>query len=196
MRLVLFDFDGTITRKDSLFEIARFSCPWFIFYCKLFLLLPIFLGVKTRIVQPQKAKEVFLRAYFGGQSEEDFARLCSRFCSEVVPVIVRPSAIVELKKYITAKSEVCIVSASPENWILPWAENYGIRVVATKLEFISGTFEGSILGKNCNGREKVRRIVEAYDLSKFDEIIAYGDSPGDKPMLELAHVTYFKPFRS
>ncbi len=49
-----------------------------------------------------------------------------------------------------------------------------------------------IQGKNCNGREKVKRIKNEYDIESFDKIYAYGDSNGDKPMLEMADIKYFR----
>ncbi|MCZ6166669.1 hypothetical protein O6B35_01880 [Campylobacter ureolyticus] len=50
------------------------------------------------------------------------------------------------------------------------------------------------MGKNCYAKEKVRRIKETFDLSKFDKIIAYGDSRGDKEMIEFADEGYYKFF--
>jgi len=41
----------------------------------------------------------------------------------------------------------------------------------------------------------VRRILAAYDLSQYDEVYAYGDTKGDKPMLGLATIAFYKPFR-
>jgi phosphoserine phosphatase len=55
---------------------------------------------------------------------------------------------------------------------------------------------GRIEGKNCHGEQKVIRIQEEYNLSDYQEIYAYGDSSGDKPMLGLATNSFYKPFRS
>jgi phosphatidylglycerophosphatase C len=48
--------------------------------------------------------------------------------------------------------------------------------------------------RNCYGEEKVRRIKTSYNLDEFDHIYAYGDSEGDKAMLDLAHERYYKHF--
>jgi HAD superfamily phosphoserine phosphatase-like hydrolase len=88
------------------------------------------------------------------------------------------------------------VSASAENWVKPWCDKYGIRCLSTKLEVNGGIITGKIRGRNCYGDEKACRIKETFDLSKFDLIIAYGDSSGDKEMLALAHERNYKPFRS
>jgi phosphoserine phosphatase len=47
---------------------------------------------------------------------------------------------------------------------------------------------------NCYGEEKVRRIRASYNLDEFNHIYAYGDSEGDKAMLDLAHEHDYKHF--
>jgi phosphatidylglycerophosphatase C len=56
----------------------------------------------------------------------------------------------------------------------------------------NGHISGRFLTKNCSGSEKVRRIEERYKLSDFNCVFAYGDSPGDKPMLAIADVRYYR----
>ena len=43
--------------------------------------------------------------------------------------------------------------------------------------------------------EKGNRVKEAYNLDDYDRIYAYGDSRGDKELLELADKSFYKPFR-
>jgi len=45
---------------------------------------------------------------------------------------------------------------------------------------------GKFLSKNCYGIEKANKVKEAYNLSDYDYIYAYGDTRGDKELLELA----------
>jgi len=47
---------------------------------------------------------------------------------------------------------------------------------------------------NCNGKEKVSRIKEAFNLADFETVYAYGDSSGDKEMLAIATHAHFRPF--
>ena len=50
------------------------------------------------------------------------------------------------------------------------------------------------MGNNCNGGEKVHRIKEAIQGKKFDKTIAFGDTSGDKEMLEWANESHFEFF--
>ena len=53
---------------------------------------------------------------------------------------------------------------------------------------------GETDGANCYGAEKVRRVREAYDTDAFERVIAYGDSRGDKEMLEFADEAHYRVF--
>jgi HAD superfamily phosphoserine phosphatase-like hydrolase len=91
--------------------------------------------------------------------------------------------------------QIVIVSASTEYWIKPWSEKMGLSLISTKLEIIENKLTGNFSGKNCHGEEKVKRIRDFYDLDKFENIYAYGDSDGDKQMLKIANKSFYKPFR-
>ena len=69
----------------------------------------------------------------------------------------------------------------------------------THLEVKDGKITGIIEGHNCYGEEKVNRIKEymqANDIERAEYYIyAYGDSQGDKQMMEYADESFYKPFR-
>lgn len=193
--LALFDFDGTITSRDTLLAFAEFYAGRFHFIAGMFILAPLLLGNKLKLISAQKAKEAFLSYFFRGVDNTKFNNECNVFTAEVLTQIIRPEALKSINDHLTNGTRVVIVSASPENWILPWANQYGIEVLATKLELWNDKLTGKIEGKNCNYEEKRVRIEEEIVLSDYDSIIAYGDSNGDKAMFSLAHQIYFKPFR-
>ena len=150
--------------------------------------------MKMGLISKQKGKEMFLQRFFKNYSEKQFEDLCEDFAINEIPNLIRAKAVEKIEQLCLNKKNLnIIVSASPENWISPWASKFGIEVIATKLEFRSGIIK--IAGENCNGQEKVRRIKEAIDLSKFEKIIAYGDSKGDFPMFSLSDEKHLKPFR-
>ena len=125
----------------------------------------------------------------------DFNRQCDNFSSDILPSLIGPKALTEIKKLQDAGAEVVIVSASPENWLGAWCASMRVKLIATRLESPDNRISGKIAGKNCHGQEKVRRIKTSFDLSVFTSIYCYGDTPGDKPMLSLAHHPFYKPFR-
>jgi phosphoserine phosphatase len=63
------------------------------------------------------------------------------------------------------------------------------------VEVKEGRLTGRFLTKNCFGKQKVVRLQELYPDRKEMVLTAYGDSRGDKEMLDYANEGYYKPFR-
>jgi len=193
--LALFDFDGTITNKDSLLEIAKFSRGQLAYLLGMLRLSPGLLAMRLGLIGNQPAKESFLTLFFGGSPLVEFNDTCRAFVSTRIPSLIRPGAIERILWHQNLGHRVCIVTASPVNWVEPWCSSLGLECIGTVLEIVDGRISGRIDGINCHGEEKVHRIRRQIDLNSFKDIYAYGDSSGDKPMLSLAHHPAYKPFR-
>jgi len=194
-KIAFFDFDGTITTKDTLFEVIKHQKGKVKFYTGLLINTPYLIGLKIKLITNQHAKEKILEYFFKGMELSPFQKACDDFATGFLPSIVRPGASAEIQKLKDLGFEVVVVSASAENWIKAWADKIGVQLIGSRLETINEKITGKIAGMNCNGAEKVVRISSAYDLSHYDEIYAFGDTSGDKPMLALATKSYYKPFR-
>jgi len=193
-RIAFFDFDGTITTRDTLLEFIKYSHGKRGFYWGFFINSPYLFAYKLKIISNQRAKEKILSHFFKGMKIEKFQDICDAFAKEIIPGLVRPRALEEINKLKSDGTTIIVVSASPHYWISGWINQLQLQLIATQLEVEDGKLSGNISGKNCYGEEKVRRIKALYNLESFDEIIAYGDSSGDKPMLQLG-TSYYKPFR-
>jgi phosphatidylglycerophosphatase C len=195
-QLVLLDFDGTITMRDTLAEfMIHYHGKWK-YYLGLGILLPIIFLYLTRLIENWKAKQYFLSWFLRGTGSEEFRQKCASFARFVVPSLVRPGVLDEIEWHKNNGATIAVVSASAQDWVKPWCDKYNLICLATRLEVKDNKITGKILGKNCHGSEKVCRIKEAFKLEEFHEIIAYGDSAGDKEMLALAHEKHYKPFRT
>jgi phosphatidylglycerophosphatase C len=192
--LVLFDFDGTITRADTLFSFTKHAVPTSKYLVGLFVLSPILLLHKLGFISAPRTKEIFLSWYFNGLPLSEFNSHGEKF-STIIDQITRPKAATQINDHKRAGHRIVVVSASAENWIKPWASKHGLELLATKLQVVGGRITGKIDGENCNLEEKVSRIKAHLNLSDYDEIIVYGDSKGDRPMMTLGTRTIYKPFR-
>jgi HAD superfamily hydrolase (TIGR01490 family) len=192
--IAFFDFDGTVTQKDTLLEFIKFNKGTFRFYLGFVVNLPYLLAYKLKLISNQSAKEKILRFFFNGTPVETFQEYCAAFLKDVLPNLIRPKALEEIKRLRENNITVVIVSASPENWIEGWTKKNQLELIASRLEIRGNKVTGKILGKNCHGNEKVNRIKELYNLSEYCIVAAYGDTHGDKPMLGLAEKAYYKPF--
>lgn len=193
--LVLFDFDGTITTKDTLIEFVRFYRGHRKYFESMVMLSPILGLYALKIIPNWKAKQYFLSRHFRGENIEEFNSRCLEFSTKVLPSLIRPKALTAIKSYREQNVTMAVVSASAENWVKPFCEQYGLLCLATRLEVRNQLITGKLLGRNCYGDEKVCRIKEQFDLSSFDRIVAYGDSSGDREMLQLANEAHYRPWR-
>jgi phosphatidylglycerophosphatase C len=193
--IAFFDFDGTITTKDTLLEFIRFCKGSLHFYGGFLINTPYLLAYKSRIISNQSAKEKILQYFFRNMPVEMFESYCQQFTQRRLPVLIRPKAVEEIRRLKEDGYVVVVVSASPENWIREWAIAMQVELIASRLEVKEGRITGRIIGKNCHGEEKVRRIMQEYVITDYTTIHAYGDTSGDKPMLGLATNSFFKPFR-
>lgn len=194
-RLVLFDFDGTITTRDTLAEIMIHYRGKLKYQSGLIALSPIMVLYLLKLIPNWKAKQYMLSWFLKGEDVTEFNDRCRAFTNKVLPGLIRPGASKMLNHYKSTGATVAVVTASAENWVKPWCDQNQLICLATKLEIKANKITGKIQGKNCHGPEKVFRINEKFLVSEFDEIIAYGDSTGDKEMLNLAHQQFYKPFR-
>jgi len=194
-RIAFLDFDGTITTKDTLLEFIKFSKGKFRFYLGFLLQSPWLFAFKTGIISNQAAKERVLRWFFRNTPTIRFEEYCREFTMQALPALIRPKAVREIGRLQQEGFTVVIVSASPENWIRPWADQVQAQLIATRLVTTANTLTGRILGRNCYGEEKVNRIREQFTLPEYTEIYAYGDSSGDRQMLKIANISFYQPFR-
>ncbi len=191
-RLVLFDFDGTLTRTDTFFEFIRFHHGTARFIAGFIFLSPVLALFKVGLIKNGHAKQIVLRHFFSNTPAESFNRSCTAFATEIIPGLIRPAAQLALREETRKKSILVVVSASPENWVKPWCDLQQIQCIGTQLEVVDSKITGNIKGQNCFGQEKVNRIKEKFSLADFSMVAAYGDSSGDKQMLELAQEKHWR----
>jgi HAD superfamily hydrolase (TIGR01490 family) len=190
--IVAFDFDGTITTKDTLWEFIKKTHHPLKIAVNLIFMSPLLALYKTGLLNNGKAKQALFSGFYKNWPIEKFNDFGVSFKS-TIDDCVRPEVYRTLKKHVTKGHKVIIVSASIENWILPWAEKEGVEtVIATRIEVgTQGKLTGRFMSPNCYGEEKVRRILEMFPERNSYTLIVYGDSKGDMAMLRLADKCYY-----
>lgn len=193
--IVFLDFDGTITKKDSLIKFIRFVVGDVKTVLGMIFLSPMLIIYKLKLIPNHKAKQWMFSYFFKGMDEQQFLKVAEEYSLKHIETILRPKAKERIAWHKDLGHKVIIVSASIECWIRPWCDQNDLDLIATRVEIKDGLMTGKFLTKNCYGIEKVNRVKEAYNLDDYDRIYAYGDSRGDKELLELADKSFYKPFR-
>ena len=192
--LALFDFDGTITRKDTFIEVIRYKVGTPKLAMGMLALSPVLVLYKLKLIRNWRAKEIMFGFFFRNTPADVFKKLGEDFAKEKLPDLIRPSALEKIKSHQAAGHDIFIVSASAPDWIKPWSDSFGIKVIGTSWEIKDGVITGKIQGKNCYGPEKKTRILERVVTSDYDTISVYGDTSGDKEMLTLATHKFYRFF--
>lgn len=195
MRIAVFDFDGTLTSKDTFLEFIKFSRGIGRLLIGLIWLSPVILSYKMGIMNNGKAKERVFRYFFKGMALGDFNKICGGF-SDGIDKIIQTDALKALRSHQESGDIVIIISASVENWIEPWASMNGVsNVIATKIDIDDNSrLTGKFLTNNCYGQEKVNRLMSAYPERSKYILTVYGDSKGDLHLMEIADERFFRKF--
>lgn len=196
-KLYVFDFDGTLTKRDTLIEFIRFvhgNKATLIGFLKN---LHVLLLMKIGIIGGGKAKRMIFTYFFGGMSEELFDTHCLRF-ADAKKGLLRPKAMRKLDSLVVAGHQVVVITSSITRWVQPFFATYiqpNFKVIGTEPAIENGRLTGRFANKNCTGIEKVRRIEELYPERDEYFVVAYGDSKGDIEMLDYSDEGHYKPFR-
>ncbi|HEY9551394.1 MAG TPA: HAD family hydrolase [Prevotella sp.] len=198
-----FDFDGTLTTKDTLIEFIRYACGTRVLLLGLLRHSLLLVAMKLHLYANYKAKQRVFAHFFAGMPLVRFNELCRAFARQGGGLL-RPAAVQTVQKALQSGAEVLIVSASIDNWVRAFLPYFGadgtdtarISVLGTQVETNEqGLLTGHFASNNCYGAEKVRRITaHCGDRSSY-KLTAYGDSRGDKEMLMYADQAFFRPFR-
>ena len=191
-KVYAFDFDGTLTTRDTLLEFIRYACGTKAFVLGFLRHAHLLVLMKLKLYPNWKAKQQVFSYFFKGMSLETFNALCQHFAANNRQLL-RPKGIQTIEQAKAEGADVVIVSASIDNWVQPFFPQ--VTVLGTQIEVKEGCLTGCFLTKNCYGREKVNRILALYSDCSDYYLIAYGDSRGDKELLAIADESHYKPFR-
>lgn len=192
--VVAFDFDGTLTIRDSFMAFLRFRSSPLAYAAGLIRLAPAslaYLVTRDRGALKQAAVRVFLK----GLPREELDRAAEDFASQWVTRLLRPDAARAWLDWKTRGAVMAIVTASPEPIVAPFAERLGADVlIGTRLTLDDdGRVSGAFSTENCRAQAKVDRLRARFgpDLRLA---AAYGDTSGDREMIALAEHQGYRVF--
>jgi HAD superfamily hydrolase (TIGR01490 family) len=192
----VFDFDGTLTTRDSLFSFLRFYSGWPTFALKVVRLSPLLLGYAMRLIRNDTAKEMTLTAFLRGAPMSDVKIAGAEFSAKALPRLLRQAALRRLEWHRNQGHRCILLSASLELYLRSWAKTVGFDdVIGSILEVSSeGIVTGRLVGGNCRGEEKVRRLAHLLGQPGHFVLYSYGDSSGDRPLLAISDHPFYRRF--
>jgi phosphatidylglycerophosphatase C len=192
--VIAFDVDGTLTWTDSFMLFLRFFAGRQRFFLDMLALLPDFALYTVKLIDRDTTKTRLLRKFLAGVPFDTYQARARAFAAVIYPLIARPDAVQRLRTHLGVKDEVAFVSASLDQYLIPWAQSLGVRtVLATRLEVVQGRLSGQMVGRNCRAEEKVARLHDRFGDAPI--VAAYGDSAGDTAMLKAAGQGHYRLFQ-
>lgn len=194
--VAVFDFDNTITWRDSLAPFLIYLVGFLKTYYNLFLLMPCFIGFLFKMIPRQTTKETILSRFCQGMSIHVLRQKGKEYADHLLDELINPQAIRRLRWHQKQGHCCILVSASIDIYLIPWAKRYGFNhVLASNLEVTQdGSITGKLAGPNCWGPEKRKRLIKLLGPEKNYELYVYGDSRGDQELLEIADYPYYQKY--
>jgi phosphatidylglycerophosphatase C len=189
-----FDFDGTLTRRDTLLPFLRYLLgdAWLVRHA--LVLSPTLLGYGLGLINNGVAKERVLIRCLAGMEMDALRQQGKRFAEQVLPGLLRQEALRRFAWHRQQGHRCVAISASLELYVRPWAQSAGFDdVIATQLEVRQdGRVSGKLAGVNCYGHEKILRLEALLGPRSGYSLYAYGDSRGDRELLSSADYAYYR----
>ena len=191
-RVAAFDFDGTLTRRDTLLPFLVRACGAAAVARAAARVSPVAvrgrLGLLEAAIHHRDAtKEAVLRDLLGGRPAAWLAEQGRSF-AVTLPDRIRPVMVDQVAWHRKQGHELVIVSASLRAYLEPFAAAHGFdHVIAVEMAATdTGILTGDLLGPNVRGPEKEVRLRAWLGADEPGLLWAYGNSSGDREMLAMA----------
>ena len=189
INLALFDFDGTLCKKDSF--------TGFIFYAlskrhivkQGLKILPWIQAYYLNIYPANSMRPKLYRAMFSGADTSEIQQLAKEYAQHLMSQL-DPQLYQQLLDHQEQGDDVVLVSASIDIYLQLICDLLNIDLICTGTEIINHQFTGNYSTPDCSSEQKKYRISERYNINKYQKIYAYGNSEEDLDMLSLADFKY------
>jgi phosphatidylglycerophosphatase C len=159
-RLVFFDLDGTITRRDTLpaYVIGLLKRrPWQ--FARVLLFMPAAVAFFLGRLDRGALKARLLQATLGGHTRAELATWTAQFVAHLLARGMRADAVRAIETHRGRGDVLALLSASPDVYVPEIAAQLRFNeVLCTGLSWTNDRLDGGLIGPNRRGEEKTRCI--------------------------------------
>jgi len=188
MPIAIFDLDGTITHRDTLFPLVvrhlAWPRPW-----RLLRLLKVIPATVRFVFDHDRAalKESLLRATLRGTPRAELHAASVAFVTDTIAKRCFADALATIRRHHGAGHYLVLMSASVDFYVPEFGRQLGFdQVISTGVAWNGDLFDGTLTTPNRRGEEKAIRLRELVAERKDGETFAYGNSDSDLPHLRIA----------
>ena len=192
-KVVIFDFDKTLTTRDT-FKIW-IACVFYFFPHRVILCLNIILLMKI-YKEPEKLqllKNKLFSKLISNLHINQIDKISDRFRKRTVKFL-RFNLLEAIKEHIDKNHIVYVVTASSELAISKLLEEHRVQVVGAQFEEKNNRLTGRLVRDGCYGKFKVSEFflrIKGTQNIDFEIIESWSDSISDWPIMRLAKNRYW-----
>ena len=202
--IAAFDFDGTLTKRDTFMPFLARGLGWPRFLLAFVLCSPWLAAFVLRLIPNHVAKQKLMLATLKNRTTAEMDDWTNRWLANDFPGQLQSWTMARLAEHQQAGHCCVMVSASPDSYLKRVAKQLGFdALLCTEMAVVDGQLTGLMKTPNCHGEQKVLRLkawmAERFGADSDTQVMyAYGDTSGDKPMLRLAAHAFYrgKPWKS
>lgn len=194
--LAAFDFDGTISRRDTLLpflaQVAgrrRFAAVWARIGAT---------GARGRVPLSDRdaVKEEMIRLLLAGRSGDELRSHGERYARDLLSDALRPMVVDRVHRHRDRGDTTVIVSASLVYYLQPLARELGMDgAIGVEPEESGGVLTGRLTRPNVRAEQKAVRLREWLGLGPEDPLTGplsgYGNTSGDHALLAMSDRAYW-----
>ena len=188
MQLALFDLDGTITRRDTLFPYVM-SVVW----RRPVRLLSVLARMPAALLRfafggrdRGRLKETLIVSGLGGLTRDELAVATRRFVSRLQARGLHADALARIEAHRSQGDHMVLMSASPDIYVPAIARALGFNeTICTGVRWDGMRLGGELVTENRRGEEKGRCVENLRQREPGCTIVGYGNSASDVPHLRL-----------
>ena len=187
MPIAIFDLDGTITHRDTLFPLVLRQLarkPW-----NLLRLLAVAPAALRYLFDHDRGalKQSLLRATLRGVSRAELAAVSTEFVRDTIDRRCFRDALSAIRRHREAGHHLVLMSASVDFYVPEFGRQLGFdEVISTGVAWNGDRLDGTLTTANRRGAEKARCLRALIDEHRDPEVFAYGNSDSDLPHLAIA----------
>jgi phosphatidylglycerophosphatase C len=184
--IAVFDFDGTLYRKDTLIAFCLFvykKHPWRMRFFPLQCVAAALYFFK--LIPILTFKSLFIR-FTSGWNTDELKKQIAAFWSDQKTVDFHDNILQALKDYQSNNIPCVCISASPQLFIQPICDQWGIEVLGSEIAQHNNTW---VFVFNCRGKNKVMALHEKHPNAQVE--VVFSDNNDDDHLFAIAQKSFW-----
>jgi phosphatidylglycerophosphatase C len=191
-RVVFFDLDGTISRRDTLFGyVAGFVRRHPSRMPRYLAVLPALIGYALGVRDRGYLKGALLHAVMGGALRKEVQAWTDEYVPMLIERGVFDEALAAIRKHRDAGDHLVLMTATVDLYVPDLAQALGFDAyLCSKVAWSEDHLEGWLTSANMRDEEKAAALRRTVAKFPGRRLVGYGNSAPDLPHLKLVDQAY------